>query len=133
MTQVLKFLGVEAMAFATASLIHAGILLDGYQHRQAGIAEGVIAAVLTLGLVVSVLRPSSTRIASLATQGFALLGTFVGITMITIGVGPQTTFDIALHVGFVTLLVTGLVVAAKHRPAHSSATPGTSYPRMPAT
>jgi hypothetical protein len=115
MKHVQTFLGVEAIAFATAALVHAGILMDGYQHRQAGIAEGVIAGVLLLGLMVSLLRPRSSRVAGLAAQGFALLGTLVGITMISIGVGPQSAFDVALHVCFVTLLVTGLIVVARRR------------------
>jgi hypothetical protein len=105
-----RFLGVEAAAFAAASLVHAGVLIDGYQHRQASIAEGVIAVVLILGLVVSLVRPQMSRAAGLGAQGFALLGTFVGITMISIGVGPQSVFDVALHVCFVTLLVAGLIV-----------------------
>jgi hypothetical protein len=32
-----------------------------------------------------------------------------------IGVGPQSRFDVGLHVGFVTLLVTGLVVVGRRR------------------
>jgi hypothetical protein len=113
MKQVERFLGVEALVFATAALVHAGVLLDGYQHRQARMAESVIAAVLMLGLITSVIRPRSSRAAGLVAQGFALLGTLVGITMITIGVGPQTTLDIALHVCMVTLLVSGLILATR--------------------
>jgi len=74
--------------------------------------------VLTLGLVVSMMRPRASRVAGLAAQGFALLGTLVGITTIIIGVGPQSAFDVALHVGFVTLLVAGLVIVAR-RPSNS--------------
>ena len=40
--------------------------------------------------------------------------------MIMIGVGPQTGFDVALHVGFVTLLVIGLIVTARsHAPSRA--------------
>jgi hypothetical protein len=116
MKHVKRFLGIEAFAFATAALVHAGVLIDGYQHRQAGIAEGVIAAVLTLGLMVSVVRPQWSRAAGLAAQGFALLGTLVGITMISIGVGPQSAFDVVLHVFFVTVLGAGLFVTARGLP-----------------
>jgi hypothetical protein len=35
--------------------------------------------------------------------------------MISIGVGPQSVFDVALHAGFVTLLIAGLIVAARSR------------------
>lgn len=113
MRQVQTFLGVEAAAFTAASLVHAGVLVDGYQHRAAANAEGVIAGVLILGLAVTVVRPLARRAAGLAAQGFALLGTLVGITMIGIGVGPQSVFDVLLHVGFVALLVSGLVVVAR--------------------
>ena len=108
------FLAVAALAFAAASLVHKGVLMDRYQHFQAGVAEGVIAIVLALGLIVSLTRPRLTRAAGLAAQGFALLGTCVGITMFAIGVGPQSAFDVALHAGFVTLLVAGLIVTARH-------------------
>jgi hypothetical protein len=113
MERVRILLGIEALAFWIASLVHAGILLRGYQHREAAIAEGVIAAVLTLGLVVSLVRAQSSRVVGLAVQAFALLGTFVGIITMVIGVGPQSRFDVALHVGFVTLLVSGLILVAR--------------------
>lgn len=40
------FLLVEAAAFAAASLAHSGVLVHGYEHPQARVAEGVIAVVL---------------------------------------------------------------------------------------
>jgi hypothetical protein len=113
------FLAVGAIAFAAASLVHKGILFDGYQHFQAGVAEGVIAAVLAVGLVAGLVSPRLARAAGLAAQGFALLGTCVGITMIAIGVGPQTSFDVALHAFFVTLLIAGLFVTARGPRAHT--------------
>lgn len=112
-----SFLLVGALAFGAASLVHKGVLLEGYEHYQAGIAEGVIGLVLAFGWVVSLVSPGLTRIAGLTTQAFALLGTCVGITMIAIGVGPQTAFDVALHAAFVTLLVTGLTRTARRRAA----------------
>jgi hypothetical protein len=123
MTSIRTFLGIDALAFAAASLVHKGVLLDGYQHRQAGIAEAVIAGVLALGLIVGFVVPRLTRAAGLAAQGFALLGTCVGIAMIAIGVGPQSVFDVTLHACFVTLLVAGLVVRARRRPASTQAAP----------
>ena len=113
MKLVRMFLGGEAIAFAIAALVHAGVVIDGYQHREARIAESVIAGVLTLGFMVSTMRPQASRATGLAAQGFALLGTLVGITTIIIGVGPQSALDVALHVGFVTLLVAGLVIVAR--------------------
>ena len=117
MFRVRTFLGTEAVAFGVAALIHAGVLIAGYQHHEATIAESVIAGVLTLGLIVSALQPRSSRAVALGVQGFALLGTLVGIFTMVIGIGPQSHVDVALHVGFVALLISGLVIAAKGRPA----------------
>jgi hypothetical protein len=114
MKHVLAFLIIEAAAFGAAALVHAGVLVRGFEHREATIAESVIAGVLTLGLVVSAMRPLSSHTVGLAVQAFALLGTCVGIFTMVVGVGPQTSFDVALHAGFVALLVTGLTVVARH-------------------
>jgi hypothetical protein len=113
MTRVRTFLTIEALAFWTAALVHAGVLLEGYRHREAMIAESVIGGVLALGLLVSVISSEWTRGAGLAAQGFALLGTFVGLFTMVIGVGPQSLFDVMLHAGFVAVLISGLVVAAR--------------------
>lgn len=107
------FLFLEAVAFGLAALIHSGQLISGYQHREARIAETVIAAVLVLGLVVTWLRPTASRAAGLAAQAFALLGTLVGIFTIVIGVGPRTAADIVYHIGIVAVLVFGLLVAMR--------------------
>jgi hypothetical protein len=108
-----RFLALEAIAFVAAALVYAGVLLNGYAHRQARVAEAVIAAVLLAGLVYSWLRPSSTRRTGLAVQGFALLGTLVGGFTIAIGIGPRTVPDIVYHVGLLVVLSWGLVVAAR--------------------
>jgi hypothetical protein len=102
-------LAVQAVLFATASLVHAGVLLSGYEHSRAATAEGVIAVVLFAGLVVSLARPASARTAALVAQGFALLGTLVGVFTIAIGIGPQTAADRVLHVVLLALLAAGLV------------------------
>ena len=78
-------------------------------HSKAATAEGVIGTVLLGGLLASLASPRSSRAAGLAAQGFALLGTCVGILTIVIGIGPRTPVDFVLHAGFVALLVTGLV------------------------
>jgi len=111
--QIRLFLLVEAAAFTMAALIHGGVLTGEYIHREARIAETVVAAVLLLGLAVSWIRPMLTRSAGLIAQGFALVGTVVGIVTIAVGVGPQTTSDIVYHVGMVAVLIWGLVVARR--------------------
>lgn len=106
-------LAVEAAVFLTAALTHVGLLMSGYEHQRAATAETVIAAVLLLGLLVTWLSPRRTRAAGLAAQGFALLGTIVGVIMVAIGVGPRTPLDVVYHIGMVVLLVFGLVVTAR--------------------
>lgn len=111
--RIRAFLLIEATAFAAAALVHSGVLVHGYEHRQARIAESVIAVVLLGGLVVSWARPASTREAGLAVQAFALLGTLVGLFTIAVGVGPRTAPDIVYHVGIVAVLIWGLLVAVR--------------------
>jgi hypothetical protein len=114
MTQRIRlFLLVEAAAFIAAASIHFRVLVSGYEHQKAGIAESVIAVVLLVGLAWTWVRPASAHEAGLAAQGFALLGTLVGIFTIAIGVGPRTTPDIAYHVAIVAVLVSGLMVAVQ--------------------
>jgi uncharacterized membrane protein YqgA involved in biofilm formation len=107
------FLLFEGASFAIAGLIHRGVLVDGYRHREAAIAEGVIAVVLLVGLGLTWAWPARTRPIGLAAQAFALLGTLVGVFTIAIGVGPRTVPDIAYHLAIVVALVWGLVVAAR--------------------
>ncbi len=110
-----RFLLFEAATFVAASLIHHGVLIVGYQHQQAGTAEGVIAGVLLVGWVATWLRPVWIRHIGVVAQGFALLGTLVGIFTIAIGVGPRTPPDVTYHAGIVAVLVWGLIVAARAR------------------
>lgn len=110
---------VEAAVFLIAGLTHSGVLMDGYEHQRAATAETVIAGALLLGWLASWLSPSSTRSAGLAAQGFALLGTIVGVIMVAIGLGPRTPLDIVYHLGMVVLLIFGLVVTARSEaPTH---------------
>jgi hypothetical protein len=102
------FLAVEVIVFAAASAVHSGLLVGGYRHEEARIAEAVIATVLLGGLVVTLVRPGLTRQAGLFAQGFALLGTLVGLFTIIVGVGPRTVPDVILHSGLVILLTWGL-------------------------
>ncbi len=116
MTRAIRlFVLFEGAAFITAALTHFGILMTGYEHQKAGRAESVIGIVLLLGLALTWIRPASTRGIGLAVQGFALLGTLVGIFTIIIGIGPRTAPDIAYHFVIVIVLVSGLVAAARAR------------------
>ncbi len=114
MTRAIRvFMSFEATAFIAAALVHFGIPAPGYEHQKAGIAESVIAVVLLVGLALAWIRPRAIRGVGLAAQGFALLGTLVGIFTIAIGVGPRTAPDIGYHTGIVIVLVFGLIVAMR--------------------
>src|SRR5688572_12341455 len=114
MTKAIRlFIFFEAAAFITAALTHFGVLVNGYGHQEAGIAETVIGSVLFVGLVLTWIRPWAARGIGLAVQGFALLGTLVGIFTIAIGVGPRTAPDIVYHIIIVIVLVSGLVMALR--------------------
>jgi hypothetical protein len=106
------FLGLEAAVFIAAALIHFGVVLDGYNDQEAGTAESVIAIVLLAGLLTSLLRPDWTRRAGILVQGFALVGTFVGLTLL-VTLGPRSVLDVAIHVVMVVLLVSGLIVTVR--------------------
>jgi hypothetical protein len=126
MNKIRVFLLVEGLSFAVASSIHAGMLVQGYEHPRARIAEGVIATVLFVSLVLTWVRPSFLRAAGLYAQGFALLGTLVGLFTIAVGVGPRTAPDIAYHIAIVIVLLWGLRVAAASSTAAPAAPPGSS-------
>jgi hypothetical protein len=107
------YLSLEAAAFGGAAVVHAGVLVHGYEHSKAAAAESVIGLVLLLALFASVVATRSSRAIALASQSFALLGTLVGVFTIVIGIGPRSAFDIALHVGFVASLIAGLLLVAR--------------------
>jgi hypothetical protein len=108
-------LGVEAASFFLAAMIHAGVLISGFEHHEAMIAESVIGTVLLGGLVMTWLHSRSMFTTAIIVQTFALLGTFVGIFTIVIGIGPRTVPDIAYHVSIVVVLAVGLGVARSGR------------------
>jgi hypothetical protein len=87
---------VEAAVFGSAALMHAGILMRGYEHRAARTAESVIALALRVGVIGSVARPASSRAIGLGVQLFALVGTAVGIAPENGTVRRRTTI-IATH------------------------------------
>jgi hypothetical protein len=105
------FILFEATSFLVAALIHSGFLIGGYEHSRARIAETVIAAALLAGLGLTLIRPDLLRSVGMAVQGFALLGTLVGILTIAVGVGPRTVPDVIYHIVIVIVLVLGLRVA----------------------
>ena len=112
MTQMIRlFLLVESATFFLAALIHMGFLIVGFAHRNASIAESVIAAVLFGGLLLTLFIREWTRNVGIVVQSFALLGTLVGIFTIIVGVGPRTVPDVLYHIAIVVVLAVGIAVA----------------------
>lgn len=98
--------------------------MQGYEHREAFIAESVIAVVLLLGLLVTRIAPNQAFFAAIAAQGFALLGTAVGLFTIVIGIGPRSVPDVIYHVGIVLVLISGFVVLRNYnRDVRNGTTP----------
>ena len=109
------FLLVESATFLSAAAFHFGVFLPGFAHGAAAAAESVIASVLLGGLLATWIGPRTVRGIALTVQGFALIGTFVGLFTIAIGIGPRTGPDLVIHAIMVIELVWGLVVAARAR------------------
>jgi hypothetical protein len=107
------FMLIEGISFVLAGLVHFGVIMDGYAHRQAAIAESTIAVVLLVGWGLTWAWPARTRLIGIAAQAFALLGTLVGAFTIAIGVGPRTVPDIAYHIAILVVLASGLVIAVR--------------------
>ena len=110
---VQRLLASEVAIFGGAALMHAGFLIAGHEHWKAATAESVIALVLAAGLVATFVAPESSRAVGLGAQGFALLGTLVGVFTIAIGVGPRTAADLVIHACMIALLVFGLRTVAR--------------------
>ena len=109
------FLLVESATFLSAAAFHFGVFLPGFAHGAAAAAESVIASVLLGGLLATWILPRAVRGIGLTVQGFALIGTFVGVFTIAIGIGPRTVPDLVIHAIMVLELVWGLVVAGRAR------------------
>jgi len=107
------FLVFEASTFVVAALVHSGVLVAGYEHRAAGVAETVIAVVLLAAFLATWIRPVWIRVIGLSAQSFALLGTVVGLFTIVVGIGPRTVPDIAYHAAVIVVLAWGLVVTKR--------------------
>lgn len=109
-----SFLAAEITIFLIAALIHLEIPFTGYRDQAAATAEGVIAALLLIGLLVALFWPDLTRKAGLVVQIFALLGTIVG-TILLVAVGPATVLDVTIHLVMLVVLTIGLTVAIRRR------------------
>ena len=117
------FLLIQSATFLSAAAFHSGVFSPGFAHGAAAIAESVIATVLLGGLLATWIRPRSVRGIALAVQSFGLIGTFVGLATIAVGIGPRTVPDLVLHGVMVIELASGLVVAVRARVRHAEVSP----------
>jgi hypothetical protein len=106
---------IEAAVFLLAASAHLGWTVTGYEHMRAATAESVIAAALLLGFILTIATPRRIWAIGMTAQIFALLGTFVGVVMVVIGVGPQTGPDMIYHALMLVLLCAGIWVYAAKR------------------
>lgn len=116
-----SLLAVQALLFLAAALLHSGWLVVGYQHHRAAIAETVIGVVLLVGVAAAVKVPSRRRPIALGAQTFALLGTLLGLTLIFVGVGPQTGLDVGIHAILLLALVCGILLTPRRLSKRSAA------------
>lgn len=116
MTVVRALIGATAGSLLIASLIHSGLLVEGYRHRQAATAEGVIAVVMLIGLALTWSPAPWSDRAAVGALGFGLLGTLVGMFTIVIGVGPRTAADVVYHIALLAALTAGLFLAVRAAP-----------------
>jgi len=106
---------IDAVVFLLAASAHLGWSVTGYEHMRAATAESVIAAALLLGFILTIATPRRIWAIGMTAQIFALLGTFVGVVMVVIGVGPQTGPDMIYHALMLVLLCAGIWVYAAKR------------------
>jgi len=120
MAPFVRLLIAEGTAFAIASVVHSGVLVDVSVDPSAQFFEGLIAVVLFGGAIVGSLRPGWTRWAAALAQGFGLLFSLIGTYLALIRLGPNTIPDIVFHVAVVVTLAIGLVAAIRATPAARS-------------
>lgn len=116
-----------AVSLTVASIVHLVGHVQGrsdlYDARDAGIAEAVIATVLTAGAVAMVRLPDSGRAVGLGATGFAIVGFLIGLS-ITARAGHLP--DIAYHAAILPLLIAIFTALVRMRP---SSGPDPSLPR----
>lgn len=120
-TTVRLLIALAAVSLVVASLIHFGFLIEGYDHRQAAVAEMVIGGAMLLGLAMTWMQSPWGRRAAIGALAFGLLGTLVGVFTIIIGVGPQTAPDVVYHGALVAALIVGLALALRPTSRKSTA------------
>lgn len=107
---VIWLLGLEALLFGAASLVHAGASSADYAYIGTAMAEALVCAILILGILASILRFWPPRTVALTAQGAVL-----GVVTIAIGIGPQTRPDHIFHAILLVVLALGWLMTFKWR------------------
>lgn len=107
---------IAAGSLLVASLVHFGVVIDGYSHDEAALPEAIIGGVMLIGLASSWMSEPWGRRAVIGALAFGLAGSLVGLYLVVVGVGPQTLPDVVYHIVLVATLVAGLYVAVQIRP-----------------
>jgi len=105
---VIWLLGIEALLFGAASLVHAGASSVDYGYMGTAMAEALVSAILILSIVASILRFWPPRTVALTAQGAVL-----GVVTIAISIGPQTRPDHIFHAILLVVLALGWIVTFK--------------------
>lgn len=113
MTGTLRWImTVGAVSLLMAAALHAGLVIPG-PFNDAAMYETGVAAVLLVGLGLTLIGPGSARWGGLAATVLALAGASIGLYMALRGLGPNTVPDIVYHVALIALLLVGTAVAAR--------------------
>jgi hypothetical protein len=105
MSRIAILLLAEAIVYVAAALVHAGLLIKGYEHQETRVAESVLATVLFLAFLLAWRHSLWAKTAGILAQGFALFGTSIGFLTIVVGLGPQSILDVAYHLSIIAVLI----------------------------
>lgn len=105
------FIAIAAASLAVASLIHRGFLIGGFEDGSAATAEGIIATVMAIGLLITLFAGRWALTVGRGALIFGLAGVSVGLFVTIIGIGPQTTPDLIYHLVLFLFLVVAVVIS----------------------
>jgi hypothetical protein len=119
LTMLRWIMGVAAISLLAAASLHAGLVIPG-RFDQAAMYETGVAAILLIGLGLTLLGPGWARWGALVAIVLALGGASIGLYLALRGIAPNTMLDIVYHLGLLGLLLAGLVVAWRLPSARSA-------------
>jgi uncharacterized membrane protein len=131
MTRTLRWiLALAALSLYIVAALHAGLIVAG-PFNDAAMYEAGFAAVLTIGLGLTLVGPKWARWGALIALVLALAGASIGLYMAIRGIAPNTIPDMVYHLALIALLLVGIAVALRgpsQRPSHADARGGAGSP-----